>query len=444
MIMNGVVKIKYLITLILAVLNTACSTYEYHETRANQLDQVVNQTNSQTDTQAMANYEDVLLDVGVVLLEAGVDELDEASVAYANVRRSEAVWFSEQLKNSLEKSNAWGIVRTLPNANTIFDLTVNGQIIESNGEDLRLLIQAYDATGRQWLSKEYFERVSRYVYHPEIDLDRDPFQNLFNEVANDLFALRTQLTDEQLGMIREVARIRFAEEFAPDAFSGYLEYDEGGGYQLSRLPAESDPALQRIERIRARNDLFLDVLQDYYRIFNNNMTAPYDEWRNLSYKEVIYQRQLTKQAKQERVAGVAIILSGVLAATGNNSSYTNAAGHIGIIAGADVFLKSYQTQNAASFHAEALREFGESLEVELEPSVIDLQDRTVTLTGTVEDQFKEWRKILQDMYQAEQSILNPQSLDAANLGSDNVSELEMISQDVTKQTPKPQIFDEDL
>lgn len=431
------VKIKQLLIASLVLLNSACATYEYHETRSNQLDRAT-QVNS-------IDEEDILLDVGVVLLESGVDEYDEESVAYANVRRSEAVWFSQQLKNSLEKSNAWGLVRTLPNANTIFDLTIEGQILESNGEDLHLLIMAYDAAGNQWLEKDYYERVSKYAYDPEIELNRDPFQNLFNEISNDLFALQQQFSEQQLRMIRDIAKIRFAQEFSPDAFSNYLQYDQESGYQLLRLPAESDPSFQRIESIKARNDLFLDVIQDYYRIFNNNMMAPYDEWRKLSYKEVLYQRQLAKQAKQERVAGVAIILSGVLAATGDNSTPTRVAGHVGIGAGADLFAKSYQTETEASFHAETLREFGESLEIELEPSVIDLQDRTITLTGTVEDQYKEWKKILQNIYDTEHAISNPeQGLDSAQLSDDDLQDPQASSAELAKSDEKQNLVNEEL
>ncbi len=437
MMISITLKVRHFILSLLMMMNAACVTYEYHETRANQLDHVVNDTKTVN--------EEALLDIGIVLLDAGVDEKDELSVAYANVRRSETVWFSAQLKHALENSNAWGIVRTLPNANTVFDLTVQGQILESNGEDLHLEIEVYDATGRQWLKKEYFERVSKYVYHPEIEIDRDPFQNLFNDIANDLFTLRKELNEEQIRMVREIARIRFAQEFSPDAFAGFLQHDEEAGYQLLRLPAEGDPMVVRIERIKARNDLFLDVVQDYYRIFNNNMSVPYDEWRKLSYKEVLYQRQLAKQSTQERVAGVAIILSGVFAATGDNSRATRVAGQIGVTSGAELFLKSYQTEQEASFHAETLREFGESLEVELEPSVIDLQDRTVTLSGTVEDQFKEWRKILQNMYEAEQSILNPQELDGANSLDTQNNDLrsEIVSQDVSEPNAIPQLFDEE-
>lgn len=384
-----------------AMVLSACVTYEYHETRPNQL------TRADAESSLVAN-EDTLLDIGVVLLDDGVELIDEDSVAYANVRRSEAVWFSEQLKTTLESSNAWGLVRTLPNNNIVFDLTVEGQILESNGEDLRLIINAYDASGQQWLSKEYYQRVSQYAYSHEVSLDHDPFQNLFNDIANDLFVLRSERSEQELLVIREIARLRFAEDFAPQVFASYVEEDDTNVYRVHRVPADNDPMIERIEQIRARNDLFLDVLQDYYRIFENNMTSPYSEWRKISYKDVLYQRQLEKQAKQERIAGAAIIAAGVLAATGNNSTATRAAGHIGIGAGATLFQKSFGTETEASLHAETLREFGESLEVELEPSVIDLQERSVTLTGTVEDQYKEWRRILQEMFDAEQSILEPE------------------------------------
>lgn len=399
--------VRQILIFLAITLLAGCTTFEYHETRPNQLDRVIDTPSS---TQNVAT----LLDVGIVLLDPGVDEMDDESMAYANVRRSEAVWFSEKLKNSFDNSNAWGIVRTLPNDNTIFDLTVQGHILDSNGEDVRLQIDAFDATGKHWLSKEYFERVSQYAYNPELELGRDPFQNLFNNIANDLFALRETFSEAQLLMIREVARMRFAEDFAPEAFAGYLDKSEEDTYWLRRMPAQNDPMIERVEKIRARNDLFLDVIQDYYRVFNNNMALPYDEWRKLSYKEVLYERQIAKQAKQEKITGVALILSGVLAATSNSSVYTRGAGHVGIITGADVFHKSFQTEADAARHAETLREFGESLEVELEPSVIDLQDRTITLSGTVEDQFKEWRLILQEMFEAEQSILLPGQLDDAD------------------------------
>ena len=392
------------VAILLLTTLSACVTYEYHETRSNHLSKADPNAAEQLDSRV---YNQSLLDVGVVLLGDGVDLLDDDSVAYANVRRSEAVWFTEQLKQTIDNSNAWGLVRTLPNNNIVFDLIVEGTIIDSTGEDLALQIKAYDSTGVQWLSKDYFEKVSQYAYNPEITLNRDPFQNIFNEIANDLFELRSQRDNTKLLTIREVSKLRFAKEFAPQVFDSFVHLGDGDIYQVHRLPADNDPMIERVEQIRARNDLFLDVLQDYYRVFQNNMSNPYNEWRKISYKDVVYQRQLAKKAQQERIAGLAIVASGVLAATGNNSSATRAAGSVGIGVGASLFQESYGTADEASLHAEALREYGESLEVELEPSVIDLRERSVTLTGTVEDQFKEWKRILQEMFDAEQAILNP-------------------------------------
>ena len=149
-----------------------------------------------------------------------------------------------------------------------------------------------------------------------------------------------------------------------------------------------------------RNDLFLDVIQDYYRAFNGNMTHPYQEWRKASYKELLYSRQLKQQARNEKIAGAAAILAGLLAQTSNNQ-YARASGHVGIFAGAELIYRGYSKQNDALLHSATVRELGTALEAELEPSVIDLEDRSVTLSGTVDDQLRDWSRILGEMFEAE-------------------------------------------
>ena len=118
------------------------------------------------------------------------------------------------------------------------------------------------------------------------------------------------------------------------------------------------------------------------------MYEPYTEWRRLSYKEVVYERQIREQARKERLAGLAVIAGGLLAA-GSGSRTTQAAGQIGIFSGAAIFRRGFLKTDEAKTHSETLRELGASLEAELEPSVVDLQDRSVTLSGTVDDQFKD-------------------------------------------------------
>ena len=396
------IKLGLLLCLTCAL--SACATYEYHETK------IVTPIQLSDDQEAQLT-DNQLLDVGIVLFDAGIDELDDESVALSSVRKSEAVWFASQLKKTLEQSNAWGLVRTKPDTGLVTDLSIAGQILESNGEVVRLAVTAVDASNRVWLDKEYFQRASAYAYSPEIEFNQDPFQSLFNEIANDLFNYRAALGNPELAKVRNIAKVRVARDFAPNAFNDFVVQDDQGHYQLQRLPASTDPMMLRIERIQARNDLFLDVIEDYYRGFNKNMSVPYEEYRKLSYKDVLYERQLREQARKERIAGLAAIAVGVLASASSDSSTGRAAGAVSTVAGASIFRSGFLKVDAANAHAQTLRELGYSLEAELEPSVIDLQDRSVTLSGTVQDQFKEWRQILQKIFEAEnpEALLSPTS-----------------------------------
>lgn len=388
--MGSLKKLMSALALILCL--GGCTTFEYHETENIAV-------NKLSDDEEALIEEELFLDISVVLFDHGVDELDDEQAAYASVRKSEAVWFSSQLKKTLDKSNAWGLVRAVPSEKAIMDVVISGRLNDSNGERVSLSIKVKDAGGNGWFEKEYEQIASQYAYNPEVNLPGDPFQSLFNRIANDLFDYRATLSAVQLRNIRSTAKVLFARDFVPEAFSQYLAEDEEGRYSLVRIPSDDDPVMKKVERIRARNDLFLDVIQDYYRAFNNTMSIPYQEWRKLSYKEVLYARQLKEQARREKIAGVVAIASGLVVANSNSSRTTRIGGLTGSAYGARLFANSFLKSDQALQHSETLRELGRSLELELEPSVVDLQDRSVTLTGTVEDQYIEWRRILSRMFE---------------------------------------------
>ena len=384
-----------LVAILLCALLSACTTYEYHET-------VKVPINTLSEEQEIQLDEELFLDVGVVLFAHGVDESDDDALAYLNVRKSEAVWFTSQLKNTLDKSNSWGLVRALPSANSRLDLIVKGRLIQSDGERVILQIDAHDSGGNLWFSREYEQVASQYSYNPEVRWTDDPFQGLFTRIANDLFDHRESLSANQLRTIRATTKVLFAREFLPEAFGTYLVEDEQGIVSLVSIPSEDDPFMRKVDRIRSRNDLFLDVIQDYYRAFKSDMSSPYQEWRKLSYKEVLKERQVREQARKEKIAGVVAIAGGVVAARTSRNGATQVAGIAGSIYGANLFARSFIKSEQALAHSETLREMGSSLELALEPSVIDLQDRSVTLSGTVEDQFQDWRRILSRMFELEE------------------------------------------
>lgn len=387
------------------LLLSGCANFEYHETKK------VAAARYQDGVDAVITDAE-LLDVGIVLFDPGSVEIEEDTVASASIRKSESVWFATQLKSALDYSNVWGAVRTMPSANSVMDVQINGAIIESNGELVKLNLTISDATGVTWYTKEYEKRASAYAYNPEVSTNRDPFYGLFVEIANDMYDYRASLAANESANIRSVSKVRFAQEFLPTAFDGFLENDDGL-YSLQRIPAANDPMIIRIDRIRARNELFLDVIQDYYRVFNGNMANPYQEWRKTSYKEVIYARQLKDQGRKQKIAGVAAILAGVLAQTSGNQ-YTRGAGGVGIFAGAGLIRQGYAKQNEAAIHNSTLRELSAALEAELEPSIIELEDRSITLSGTVDDQFEEWKRILQAMFEAENDFEAENNLEVDN------------------------------
>jgi hypothetical protein len=69
--------------------------------------------------------------------------------------------------------------------------------------------------------------------------------------------------------------------------------------------------------------------------------------------------------------------------------------------GAYMVKSGLDKRNEAAIHVEALEELGGSLEAEITPQIIQLDDQTITLTGNVQDQYAQWRALLDDIYESE-------------------------------------------
>lgn len=353
------------------------------------------------ETKELANHE--LLDIGVLTFNTGLDlvaDRDDDDLVFEEVRAAESRFFPSILVNSLQQSAAWGAVRIIPSTDSMVDVFVQGTIIQSDGESLRLNIVASDSTGREWYNKDYEDTASRYSYQTKRRqlVTKEPFQNLYNRIANDLITYRQNLTAQQTTNIRQVSEIRFAQAFAPSKFNGYLSQNNQGQYQVLKLPADNDPMLGRIRQIRERDYLFIDTLQEYYDTFAIEMQTPYQMWRQESYQEVLALKSAKRSARNSKITGLVSVLAGIVAAGNSSSGVARAAGSVAIAAGGYIAKAGFDKDSASQIHVEALQELGDSLEASIVPHVIELEDRTVTLTGTVENQFQQWRKILKDIY----------------------------------------------
>ena len=384
-------------TLALAFLVSACAT---HTVKTTSYTPVVQ------DSQDVP--EDFLLDVGVSLFDPGIDEFlgDDEDTANPEIRVAEARYAPYLLAETLQRSANWGIVRVMPNSESPMDVQVNGTILRSNGEAMIIRVEVNDSRGRHWYTEEYEEVISQFSYDPQNRQKNDPFQVIYNKIANDLLAYRQRNIDaSEVQEIRTVSELLFAQRFSDDAFGNYLARDRNGEYQLTALPADNDPLLGRIRSIRERDFMFIDTVQDYFATYVRQMRLPYDSWREQSYQETITLRELEASARRRFIAGAAAVVGGIAAASNGGNWATQAGGATAVGAGAFLVKSGFDKQAEARIHMQALEELGESLENAVAPQVINLDDRTITLSGSVEEQYEQWRDILADLYAAEMGEL---------------------------------------
>ncbi len=395
---------KHLALLLMLSALGACSTKTVKTTTVTPL---------MDDTATIAETE--LLDIGVGIFDPGLDDIapNREELTFADVRLAETQFTSYLLAQTLQSSGDWGVVRVVPGDLSYYDLAVTGMILQSDGEKMIVKVNVKDATGLVWIDKEYEEVVSQYSYDPRQSRSQDSFQGLYNRIANDILMYRQQnLQSEELVNIRTIGRIKFASTFAPQIFDQYLATDDRRGITtVARLPAANDPILARIDGIRERDYLFVDALQDHYGNYYRQMEGPYTEFRKMSYEEVMKYDKLRAAARRNAVLGVAAILGG-LVATQSSSNAVQYSAYGGLFGGGYLIKDAFNKRDEAQMQVESLAELGNSLEAEIAPQTIALEERVVTLSGTVEAQYAQWREILADIYKNEVGNTPPASSDS--------------------------------
>jgi len=351
--------------------------------------------------------EDLLVDVGITPFRPGIPDLEQAeeeedSIVVPDVRRAESRFFAYHLKDTMELTGNWGAVRVTPEDSSVVDLTISGEIKLSDGEQIKVDVKAVDSTGRVWIDKEYADTSSKFSYRNQ--QREDPFQDFYNSIANDLLAFRQTLTATELQTTRRISSLQFAISLSPDAFDAYIEQGSGGKVTIKQLPAENDPMLARIDKIKQREYLFIDTLDDYYAKFYADMELPYHDWREYTYDEAIKLRQIEKEARKRMLGGAAMIVGGIVAGqkSGTYAGQTGAA--VAVAGGAGAIKAGFAKRREAEIHADSLKEISASLGAEITPIILDIEGKTIELTGTVNEQYTQWRRILKEIYAEETGL----------------------------------------
>jgi len=347
---------------------------------------------------------DQLLDVGIEVLDPGLPAPGQPMPEdiFPELREAEARYMAIRLENTMQATGHWGAVRVLPGNQGITDLEITGTILLSTGSKLALDVRAVDATGRMWLDRRYRADANDLVYASTPALTTDPFQSLYNEISNDLLEVRQKLRSGELKNIRQVSRLRFAADLAPQPFEAYLATNKKGIISAKRLPARDDPMLARVDDLRASENLFIDTLDQYYAGYYKNMEGAYNSWRKYTFEEEQAYKILKRKALTQKILGGLAILGAALADPG--SSTAAVIRDAAMIGGMAAIHAGISTSKEAKIHAEAIRELAASVETELEPMVIEVQGQTLRLEGTAETQYQEWRRLLREIWRDETGL----------------------------------------
>lgn len=348
----------------------------------------------------------IYLDVAIPVFDPGIpedyNELNDKNI-WPQLRRAEANRFAVMTKKALEKIAAFGNVSVVPTPQATADLYILGRIDHSNAEDIKLTIDVVDISGRRWDSETFEHRVSLGFFRDKQNKSNDPYEPVFDEIAEHVFNLLNKKSEADKGKIKQITDIRFAQSFSPETFSRHLSTDRKGITTLTGLPGKDDPMMARVQPLRVQDQMFIDRMQTQYEGFGAKTDDSYRLWQEKTLPATVAAREAeTQTLLKGLLGGAAVILAGVNAKH-DLSTTSKVATAAAALAGAYLIKESFGQNKEAKVHRATIDELGESLDIEMDPQVMELEDKTIELSGTAEEQYIQWQAHLKRIYLLQQT-----------------------------------------
>ena len=144
---------------------------------------------------------------------------------------------------------------------------------------------------------------------------------------------------------------------------------------MLRLPADGDTMAARVERIRNQEYLFIDNVDEQYLELHREMGPTYDLWRQYDREQAIYRAEY-----QERAAN--------RDRHGRRGSYA-------------AMEQAYNAYKLTRIQEQDLEELAQGFDNETAPTIVETSGRVFRLTGTLDSQYQDWRKILREIFALE-------------------------------------------
>jgi hypothetical protein len=346
------------------------------------------------------------LDVSIPVFDPGIpedqDKWDKKGI-FPELRRAEARHMAVQLAKALQTSGHWGTVKVVPSEDVVSDLVIYATIDKSTGSEVSIDLEAIDSRGKSILKKNFKYKVEPYFYEDTRNGGKEAYEPVFHMISAELYKKASSLKLKHVQEIKSVTQIRYAQQFAPMAFEGALKETRGPKYKIIRKPAENDPMIARVEMIRLRDQMFIDTVQDTFYDFARNMDDDYLLWRKQYSVEYMAMKKAKAQARTRMIVGALLAVGGAAAAGSSNSSWGQAAAIGAAASGVAVISSGVRKNREAKAYRAVVEEMGRSVNSTMASQVVEIEGQTETLTGTIDEQFAQWRTLLGKVYFSETS-----------------------------------------
>ena len=315
---------------------------------------------------AMTETDQPVLNLSIAVFDPGIpddESLHRELLIFPRIRHIEASLLPFALRNSLSKSNQWGAVRVVPRLDNAAELLVRGRINRSDGDTLELQITATDASGKVWIDAPY---------------SGGAIDQIFGRVTRDLQSQLELLSDKEKTDIIRISLLRYAEQIAPSAFTGYLQ-EEQGVFTIIRLPAVDDPMVERIERVRGSDYTITDIVDERFEELHEEIATVYDMWREYRGRLDLYQQQ-----DLERVSR-----------TGQSRAEPGSY---------EAILRLYENYKWDRLAVQEQDSLAQAFDNEVGPVLDEMEFRVSRLEGLIEQKYSEWRSILEELFEVETGL----------------------------------------
>lgn len=135
--------------------------------------------------------------------------------------------------------------------------------------------------------------------------------------------------------------------------------------------------LARVDDMRERHLGFIDTVDEYYEALYTEMQASYVIWRRYSHDQIDETQRLSTRLEDYDLNDY-----------GTSRSFTS-------------LTQRYDRYRWSKIYEQEFRELAAGFNRELAPAILELSEQVNGVSGTMDEQYVQWRRILQALFRLE-------------------------------------------